>query len=602
MAADLSYLESFLDRAKMMVERDKNHPCIVIWSAGNESGYGPCVEAELAYFKERDPSRLRHYERTPNVMPGHTPDYSALQLFSRMYAPVGRIDRLYFADDLVKDFAKPGYEFNAAEDQKGEILPFILCEYAHAMGNGPGDLEDYWQCINRHPGFCGGFVWEWCDHAIQTEKGFLYGGDHGEFPHDGNFCVDGLVYPDRRPSPGVLEFKNVMRPARFDYLGDHRYAVTNYLDFTALSSVCCVEYEAFCDGVSLQSGVVELPEVLPHETAEFSLTINDLPSGHSIVRFKLVQKETALWSEKGTLLGFDEVELHPYVPKEYHPSVGAVLCTESDEKIDVSGDGFCYTFSKRKGVFVSLLRNGKDLFFQPMEYNIWRAPIDNDRKVRATWEKAGYHRTIFRFYETEVKTGEDGAVITAKIGAGSIHLQNSMKFTVVYQIDARGAIRIHFDVERDPIMPFLPRFGMRMFLPKKGNESARYFGYGPGGSYVDFRRSQQLGIHTAAAAEYEHFIKPQENSSHWGTEWLEVGAIRVSALQQPISFNLSCFTQEQLGSTAHDFELQPDPERVILCLDGKMSGIGSGSCGPGMMDQYKTQELQFTADFLIEFN
>ncbi len=601
LASDARFKESFLDRAVMMVERDKNHPCVVIWSAGNESGYGPGPEAELAYFKDRDPSRLRLYERTPNVMPGHTPDYSNIQLYSRMYVPVERIDRLYFGDDKVKDLRSAHYNFVPDADQSGEILPFIQCEFAHAMGNGPGDLEEYWQCTNRHPGYCGGFVWEWCDHAIQTEKGFLYGGDHGEFPHDGNFCVDGLVYPDRRPSPGVMEYKNVMRPARFTRLDGDRFAVTNHLDFTELSAFCEAGYEVFCEGHLLKGGKIELPVVLPHETAEITVPLGDLPAGHCIIRFSLHQLQCYPWAEKGYSLGFDEVELQPYVAKEYQPANGPVDCTETDDEVIIKGEGFRYIYSKRRGLFVAMERGGEELLYCPMEYNIWRAPIDNDRKVSPTWRQAGYDRTIFRPYETVVSTGETGVTVTVEVSAGSIYLQNSLRFTAVYQIDAAGSIRVHMDVERDPLMPFLPRFGVRLFLPKEGNEQARYFGYGPGGSYVDFHHSQQLGIHTADAATHEPFIKPQENLSHWGTEWLEVGNFRISAQEQPLSFNLSCFTQEQLETVAHDFDLRPEAEMNILCIDGRMSGVGSGSCGPILMEKYQIKELQFTVDFVIEF-
>lgn len=600
LACDLSFKESFLDRAKMMVERDKNHPCVVIWSAGNESGYGYGPEAELAYFKERDPSRLRHYERSINVMEGYTPDYSNLQIFSRMYAPVDKIENLYFCDNKVKDFRSNRYNFVPAEDQSGEILPFVLCEYAHAMGNGPGDLEDYWQATNRHPGYCGNFVWEWCDHAIQTERGFLYGGDHGEFPHDGNFCVDGLVYPDRRPSPGVIEYKNVMRPLRFARLDGDRFAVTNYLDFTNTSDFCEVDYEVFAEGYLVKSGKVDLPEVLPHETEHFSIDLGEVPEGHAIVRFTIRQLQSYPWAKKGTILGFDEVELQAFVAKNYHPVQGRVNCIENDDEVIVKGDGFCYTYSKRRGTFDSMRQGKVELFCRPMEYNIWRAPIDNDRKVRSVWEGAGYHRAIFRPYETSVTSDDNGTVISAAMSAGSIYLQNVLTFTAVYHIDASGSVRVHMDVHKDPVMPHLPRFGVRMFLPKACNEQATYFGYGPGGSYVDFRRSQKLGIYTASASEYEHFIKPQENGSHWGSEWVEVGSFRVEAQEQPFSFNLSCFTQEQLGAVAHDFELQPETDMNVLCIDGKMCGIGSGSCGPGMMEEYTVYETEFSMDFLIK--
>ena len=606
LACEPTFTESFRDRAEMMVERDKNHASVVIWSVGNESGYGCGPEASLAYFAERDPSRLRHYERTPNVMAGYTPDYSNIQLFSRMYAPVDRIDNQYFIDDTPKDLSRIRYDFGAKENAEGEILPFIQCEYAHAMGNGPGDLEDYWQCVNRHPGYVGGFVWEWCDHAIQiqTESGriaYLYGGDHGEFPHDGNFCVDGLVYPDRRPSPGALEHKNVMRPARFAYLGQNRFAVTNHLDFTDLSGFCEVVYKIHCEGKVVAQGWTELPSVAPHETVEFSIPAFELPAGHAVAQFSLVQLQDTVWSSRGYELGLDEVELQEYAPKNYALASGVVSVEETDDEITVAGEGFRYIYSKRSGLFTSLLRGDEELLLKPMEYNVWRAPTDNDRKVRAEWEKAGYDRTIFRPYETTVKTDENGAEITVKMGAAAIMRQNSLTFTAVYRIDGMGSVQVHMDVEKNPVFPYLPRFGVRMFLPKDPNRTLKYLGYGPGGSYVDFHHAQSYGIHNQHIHMYEHFIKPQENMSHWGVEWAELGWIRVLAQDKTLSVNGSRHTQESLFKTKHDHELVAERDMMVLCIDAKMAGIGSNSCGPELIEKYRMDDATFTFDFVLEF-
>ena len=599
---EATFQNSFLDRGIRLVERDKNRTCVVCWSAGNESGYGEGIEAELAYFKKRDPSRLRHYENTFHIPEGFKPNYDDLSFYSRMYAPISSVEE-YFADDRIKDQKTNKYDIVPCENQNGERLPYLECEYVHAMGNGPGDLEDYWQCMDRHDGFAGGFVWEWCDHAIAAEKDgkvvFLYGGDHGEFPHDSNFCVDGLVYPDRRPSPGIFEYKNVMRPARFTHLGNGRFTIKNYLDFTDLFAFATVAYEFTTDGVTVGKGVVELPALAPHETAEFDLSAS-FPEGHSFVKFTLVQKVDTPWSKAGHELGFDQIEIIPFEVKEIAPVSGAVTVEEDDDIVTLTGEGFCYTYSKRTGTFTQMERAGEKLFAKPMEYNIWRAPTDNDRKVKELWKKAGYDRTIFRPYETVVESDENGATLKVEMSAGSLFLQNSLKFTAVYAIDSKGDVRVHMNVARTYGFPFLPRFGIRLFLTPEKHQKVTYLGYGPGGSYVDFRQAQSYGCYTAEVADYEPFIFPQENHSHWGTEWLMLGDLAVKTQDKPFSFNASCYSQEQLDRARHNYELVPEAH-TVLCLDARMSGLGSGSCGPQLAEQYQVNEETFSFDWLLQF-
>lgn len=602
------YFKSFEDRAIMMVERDKNRPCVVIWSAGNESGFGHGIELELRYFKERDPSRLTHYESTArsskDLEVGRNGDYSDLDLYSRMYAPVDACEA-YCELDYVIDLEKARYAIEPAEDQSGEKLPFVLCEYVHAMGNGPGDLEDYWEVIYKYPHFCGGFVWEWCDHAIAIQedgqiKGFLYGGDHGEFPHDGNFCVDGLVYPDRRPSPGVKEHKNVVRPARFAYLGENRFSVHNYMDFTDLKDYCAINYVVECDGEKIKEGSLGELALAPHAEQEFSLPLEIPEKGHAVIRFELYQKADAPWAKAGFSLGFDELELAPFAPKTLPLAKGDLKVEEDDDIVIIGGDAFEYTYSKRAGTFISMKRGGEEQLLSPMEYNIWRAPTDNDRRTRLKWQEAGYDRLIFRPYETKVDKTETGAVITVEMSAAGILLQAAVRFTAVYEIDGEGALQAHMDITRDPDMPYLPRFGVRFFLKKEENPSWRYYGYGPGGSYQDLHHAQHLGIFEEDYDSYEPFIKPQENNSHYNTEWIDLPTLRVDALDAPLSFNASCFSQEQLTKVKHNHELEAE-DRLILCIDGKMSGIGSGSCGPQLLEKYQTLDEQFTFDFALKF-
>ena len=401
------YRESIRDRAVMMTERDKNHPCVVIWSVGNESGFGVGPEASLQYFVERDPSRLTHYECTREQLENAVCDYSNVQIFSRMYTFIPEVEQ-YFADDKVKDLSQRNNNMTPAKEQNGQILPFILCECCHAMGNGPGDLEDYWQCMNRHDGFTGFFVWEWCDHAIarQSEDGttaYLYGGDFGDFPHGDNFCVDGLVYPDRTPSPGLAECKNVFRPFRFAHLGADKFTIKNYLDFTELEGFAAIRFDWICNGKTIGSGEVDIGGLAPHETKEFAVSIPENISGHCIVRFTAVQKGNTKWSDVGYVLGFDEITISDYAPCGFSAVSGSVEVTEKDNEIVISGNGFVYTYSKLRGTFAQMERKGKKLFYKPMEYNIWRAPTDNDRLIRQKWESARYDRIQFRPYTTKIE-------------------------------------------------------------------------------------------------------------------------------------------------------------------------------------------------------
>ncbi len=601
LTADPRFTKSYVDRAQLLVEHNKNHASIFMWSPANETGYGINIEAALDYFTRRDDTRICNYESTFFCYLDHVPDYSKVQTYTRMYAPIETADA-YFADDLVKDLGQH-YAVVPAQDQSGHRLPFLQFEYCHAMGNGPGDLEDYWRCMDRNDGYTGGFVWEWCDHGIAAQKDgktvYLYGGDHGEFPHDSNFCVDGLVYPDRRPSPGVFEYKNVMRPARFCHLGNGRFTVKNYLDFTDLADFATVEYVCTADGAEVGRGVVDLPSLPPHHTAEFQLSAA-FPAGHAFIEFTLIQKVDTLWAKAGHILGFDQVEILPFEVKKIQPVPGPLDVWQDDDTVCVRGEGFCYTLSKRTGTFTQMERAGQPLFAKPMEYNIWRAPTDNDRKEKLNWEKYGYNRAIFRPYEIEIKVRAEGVEIKVPMSAGALFMQNILTFTAVYAIDGRGSVNIRMQVSRTPGMPYLPRFGVRFFLHPEEHQKFTYLGYGPGGSYADFHQAQHFGCFTASVTDYEPFIYPQENSSHWGTEWLMLGALAVKTQDQPFSFNASCYSQEQLTAAAHNFELVPE-EHTVLCVDAHMSGLGSGSCGPQLAPEYQVNMEQFSFEWVLQF-
>lgn len=579
LANDPTYGALILDRVQRSVTRDKNRPSVLLWSMGNESGYGCNFEAALAWTKQADPTRLTHYESNIYHYDWYKPDRSNLDVYSKMYDSI----------QMVLDyFANPDYE-----------RPFILCEYCHAMGNGPGDLEDYAQLIERFDGLAGGFIWEWCDHAIDMgptaagKKRYFYGGDFGEFPHDGNFCMDGLVYPDRRPHTGLLEYKNVLRPLRFtaEDLSQGRFSVRNMLDFTNAKDFICVSYEIAQNGLPVASGQLEEQalDLFPHQSVEFTLPLPEGLRGDYTIRFLLTQKTDTPLTKAGHALGFEQLGKDAPLAPSLPAPAGALTVVEDGGAVFVKGALFEYTYNKHTGAFSHMVYQNNNLLEKPMEYNIWRAPTDNDRRIRLEWEKCGYHRASSRGYETTVERQNGRVVLRSHVGITAVYIQRILDLDVVWTIDAGGGLTFSADVKKCPVTPFLPRFGLRLFLPGDF-EQAEYFGYGPYESYVDKHRASYLGRFKAKVrALHEDYIKPQENGSHWDCRLLKLQSRRTGLCawnEEGFSFNASHYTQEELTQKPHNFELM-ECGHTVLCLDAAQSGVGSNSCGPQLLEQYR---------------
>ena len=594
-AMDPQFEEANLDRQQRNVIRDKNQAAVLIWSLGNEAGSGVNFEKSGRWIKEYDPSRPTHYERAHDDPTYHKGDFSMIDLYSRMYPSTEEIDA-YF-------------------EEKPYDKPFILCEFIHAMGNGPGDAEDYWQCMERHEGFCGGFVWEWCDHSVYmgtTEDGrpkYFYGGDFGEFPHDGNFCMDGLVYPDPTVSESLLEYKNVIRPVRATLLrsaGNIRIKLTNYLDFTDLSDALAGYCEIVQDGEVLQSFL--LPEVAcpPHRSAVVELPAKAPESGDCYLNLFYIQREEDLLTEAGREMGFDQLSLRKEVPAlpELAAAEEPFGLKEDAKKLVVSGKNFRYVFDKLTGEWTSLCKDNQERLEAPLAFNIWRAPTDNDRNIRREWERCGYDRALPKVYSVKAKEDKGLVKIAVKMALAPIYLQPVLKMSLVYLIDGNGALDIQVKAEKDPAMSWdLPRFGLRAQL-KKAMDQAVYYGYGPEESYIDKHRASRMGrFETTARLNHENYLKPQETGSHWNTYYASVTdgegcGIKASG-RTPFSFGISRYTQEELGTKGHAFELCEAPGTVVT-FDYKMNGIGSNSCGPRLKKEYRFDEMKFSWQLRLE--
>ena len=635
-ASNKMFYKGILDREKICLARDINRPCVIMWSMGNESGNGHNLTKAAEWIKSFDNTRLLHYESYHNQ--GDTTD-----------APYDVVSRMYPSPE---DWSK--FPLN-----KKEKRPFIMCEYCHAMGNGPGDLEDYHKVFHSSPRFCGGFIWEWCDHSVVMGKAkdgtvkFGYGGDWGEKHNDSNFCCDGLTYPDRRPHTGLLEAKQVYRPVRVEMHGvpepvegphGQTFLFWNLLAFTDASKAFDCRYELTIDGKIIKTEKLTLPVLPPLKKTRVEIPgLPDCTGKDAYIRFIFTSKTDTLWCKKGFEVCFDQVQLgapanadneaeilkkssfmpalpgqKPWLPgkrnekgiqenarAEIQKLIAFVRAAEKKNDIK-NGNGLCYNvklgnteynFNRRTGMFDSIKIGGTELLKKPMSFNFMRAPTDND-PMRAEWFNAHLHDFETKVYGSRIEKSSDGKTVKIIVDQGfvwSVH-QPFMYGTVTYTLGKGLSVQFHFTATRRIFI--LPRIGLRLFLDKSFNK-VEYYGYGPTESYIDKHQATYAGSFNSKVDDlYEPYIRPQENSSHYGCRYVRVKGKGVELVctgtnpktqnQKYISFNASRYTQEELWSKRHNWELEKS-DYTVLCLDYMMEGVGSNSCGPALAQKYRIQ-------------
>ncbi len=610
-----SFRKAVLDRNRKNVIRDKNAPCVLIWSLGNESGYGEALEEAGRWVRTYDPTRPVTYDR--GCILKEDADTSMLDLWGGMYRPV----------DEIWEYLK--------EDK--EKKPYLLCEFIHSMGNGPGDIEDYFQRIYGTERFLGGFAWEWCDHAIDMgrtadgRKRYFYGGDFGEYPHSGNFCVDGMVSPDRVPHPALLEYKNVLRPVRARLIDGEKGIVEleNKLDFTDTAEVLRLEAELTCQGEIIRRYPPRQVFIPPHGRSRVVFELAEMPEGSGgpcYLKITYVSCKDSPLVKAGHVLGFDQL----LVEEDKTAKEGCGLCGdwtgdaavresrtveacesrtaevyESQTAVVVAGRMYRYEFNKLTGLFDQIVVDNIPRILHPMEWNLWRAPTDNDCRAAEEWRKAGYHRTRPRVYEVEVQKEQERTVIRCRLSLLAVHIQRIMELDVQWEIDGNGALKAAIHGVRDAGFPDLPRFGVRFFLPE-GYQQVGYLGYGPYESYIDKHQASWFGrFQDTVEGMYVDYIRPQEHGSRYGCRWAEVfsrtqGGMRIVS-ERPFSFQVSRYPQEELERKAHSFELERS-DSVVLCVDYKMSGVGSASCGPALAEAYRLKEREIRFSFCCGFD
>lgn len=591
LSRDPRWEKAFLDRAERLVERDKNHPCVLIWSMGNESGYDRNHISMAGWTKGRDASRPVHYEGAAPKYGGN-PDVECLDMESRMYASVEYIEE---------------YALNEANGK-----PLFLCEYSHAMGNGPGDLKDYWDIIYKYPKLMGGCVWEWCDHGILTAakdgtQYYAYGGDFGDEPNDGNFCLDGLVYPDRTPHTGLMELKQVIAPVRLEAadLKEGTVKITNLYDFTDLSGIS-LEWKLERDGAVVEQGRHDDLKALPDcsETVKLGCRIPEEEIGRYFLTVSAVRKADVPWAAGGSEIAFGQFELPMSKAAEAGRRDTAPIRVEAkDSLVYIGGFDFHYVFDLFEGGFVKIARNNVEMISGLPRFNIWRAPTDNDGRIKLKWMEEGYHRAETHVYSARIleKSGDKVSLLVDFSLGGYIKLP-ILHARAVWTVYGSGEIFLETEVKVREGLPFLPRFGLQLEMPER-KERVEYFGNGPHESYIDKRQSVRKGKYTATVdGMFENYLVPQENGSRYGTEWAVVSGRQGMGLrfasEAGFSFSASHYTPEDLAAAGHPFELKKRKETIVN-IDYKMSGVGSNSCGPELLGKYRLDEKEFTFSLSI---
>ena len=578
LAKNPAWEAAFLDRAVRMVERDKNHPSIIFWSLGNESGYGQNHVAMTRWIKNADPTRFLHYEPGRDLPELH----EELDVVSGMYWSV---------ESMIQQ-----------GERTDEPRPFFQCEYAHAMGNGPGNLKEYWDVIDAYPRLLGGCVWEWADHGIRqvTPEGvswFAYGGDFGDQPNDGNFCIDGLVSPDRVPGPGLIEYKTVIQPIVVTPLDLSRGTVKikNRQDFRDLSHLTAY-WRIERDGVAISQGVLPLLDVPARSETTLTIPVSSLapvPGAHHFLTLEFRLNQAMPWADIGYEVAAAQFALpvaNPHAISVSRASLPPLNVAETSGQIRITGDGFALIFDKGTGLIADWTLSGTPLIATGPYLEIWRAPIDNDMYAKNEWVKQGLDRLQRRVESITWESRDTMARVTVSTVLAGYFLPPSFRHVAAYTIYGSGDVMLDSEVTPLRPLPDLPRIGLTLVMPS-GYDQFAWYGRGPGESYPDRKESQRIGLYRGTVAEQSvDRIKPQENGHKADTYWASVtdlGGTGLLAVAQP-TLNIAArhHSLQDLTEAKHAHELTRR-DLTYLHLDYKILGLGGNSCGPGPLPAYQ---------------
>lgn len=586
---DETWKDAYVDRSVRMVKRDRNHPSIIMWSMGNESAFGCNFRSAAEAIRELDDTRLVHYEG----------DFEAevTDVYSTMYTRLKGLKEI-------------------AEYQIKGDKPHVMCEYGHAMGNGPGGLKAYQDMYRKYKRLQGGFLWEWYDHGIYTEekdkKYYKYGGNYGDFPTNGNFCIDGILMPDRTPSPGMEEYKQIIAPVEITAVEGsmNKLQIRNYYDFLNLDTTT-LYWEVKAEDQTIQDGIVEGLSVAPHEGKIIALPITAFELQENTdyyLNLTVCQKEERNYVPAGYEI--KKVQIPMQIRKDgfsVRETADKLQVTEGQGVLTVENSRVTAKFSTVFGKLISFGKDGKEYLTEGPRMNVYRATIDNDMYKKEDWMNKYFIQKPVEETEYVSCLKEDDKVIV-QIGTFFSCYNQSWGFECdyTYTVYSCGQMKVEIQgkaVQRGKLEPaFLPRIGVIM----KGNKNfqkAMWYGMGPGESYVDSKAASIMGIYeNTVDGMMTDYVFPQENGHHEQVKWFRIGDGKdglLCKMEEKLGLNLANYTDESLEKAQHPFEIEKADD-VIIHLDYRQSGLGSNSCGEEQLEENKVKLQDFAMAFTVQ--